>query len=152
MTKALWRAHVEVFVLAMPVLFRLAPLRLLLRLATPPRWFRPYRGIPVETLLAVVGRRLAQPRLMRRRACLRKGLTLYHFLALAGMPAEVHFGVYPPRPEAKCCRAHCWVSLDGRVLADPPEESCAEVLVYPRAGGIEQAGRRGVAEFLKAEP
>ena len=127
----LLRAHVHLFVLVVPVMYRLAPLRWLLRLATPPERLAPYRNVPAETILSIVSRRLRRPRLMRRRPCLRKGLTLFHFLRLAGLRPQLHFGVFAPAPHARRCRAHCWLTLDNRALADAPQEPCAEVLVYP---------------------
>jgi len=79
----------------------------------------------------VVRRRLAHPRIMVRRACLRRGLLLYHLLRLAGLDARLRFAVYPPSLDPRRLHAHCWVSLGGRCLAPPADVPAATVLVWP---------------------
>lgn len=113
-----------------PLLVRLLPLRALLRLVTPPGWLRPYRHMQADAIAAAVDRRLARPVHMRRRACLRKGLMLFHFLRLAGRPAVMHFGVYGPGNEQARMRAHCWVTVDGRAICDEPDRPHATVLSH----------------------
>ncbi|MGO8705273.1 MAG: lasso peptide biosynthesis B2 protein [Candidatus Brocadiia bacterium] len=129
--RRLFKLHVALFALAVPLLARLLPLRWQLRLFTPPRRWTPYRGLSAEEIKSVVLRRLEKPRLMRRRICQRRGLTLFHFLSLSGIRSELRFGVYAKRPQQRRTVAHCWVTVDGEALADPPMEPCALVLVYP---------------------
>jgi hypothetical protein len=129
--RRLFKLHVALFVLAVPLLARLLPLRWQLRVLTPPRRWAPYRGLSAEEIKSVVLRRLEKPRLMRRRICQRRGLTLFHFLSLSGIGSELRFGVYAQRPHQRPTLAHCWVTVDGETLADPPLEPFALVLVYP---------------------
>jgi hypothetical protein len=130
----LLRAHVWLGAGLIPLLVRALPLRCVLRLLTPPRWCHAYRGIDSRQICQIVHRRLENPIRMRGRVCLRTGLTLFHFLRLAALPAELHFGVFPPAPATARLHAHCWVTLDGVPLTAPPEGNCAEVMIHPRKG------------------
>jgi hypothetical protein len=125
----LLRAHVWLVASAIPWMVKVMPLRAMLRLLTPPRTFRPYRAISSDTIVRTVKRRLEKPWHMKHRPCLREGLTLMHFLLLAGAPAEIHFGVFAPNAAGKL-KAHCWVTLDGAAVSSPPQSPAAEVLVY----------------------
>ena len=80
---------------------------------------------------------------MRRRACLRKGLTLFHFLRLADKPAVMHFGVYPAASEQARMHAHCWVTIDGQAISDPPDQPHAALL---RHGQSDQGWLAGPAD------
>ena len=131
------RLHVWVTAALVPLLVKLLPLRALLRLFTPSARLRPYAGVSQRRMVELVARRLRRPRHMRRRACLRRGLVLFHFLRLAGVPALLHIGVFPPGAEADRMKAHCWVSVEGRCLSDPPEGDVAISLVH--------GGRKGVS-------
>ena len=121
------RGHVWVFAAVVPVLVGLFSLRRLVGLLSPPGFLRPYAGVSAEEIAAVVARRLAHPRVMRGRACLRHGLTLLHFLRLAGLAADLHVGVYPPSADPSRLHAHCWVSLDGRDLMPAPGGPAVEM-------------------------
>lgn len=142
--EAALRCHASAAALAIPLLVRLLPLRTLLKAMTPPPRWRPYAALPPERIVAAVNRRLARPRMMRRRACLRRGLMLFHFLRLAGVPARLNIGAYPPPPRGRRMHAHCWVTVDGQPVADPPEAPVAVVLVHgdtPAAAKPNQARR-----------
>jgi hypothetical protein len=82
-----------------------------------------------DQVLMLVERRLRHPWRMRNRPCLRKGLLLFYLLRSAGIPAVLQFGVYANR--AKPLKAHCWVMVNGRCLADPPDDQCVVVLEHP---------------------
>lgn len=69
---------------------------------------------------------------MRGRRCLRTGLLLFHFLRLAGAPAVLTFGVYSEQKAGRE-QAHCWVSVAGRCVSDPPEAEHAVILVHGAA-------------------
>jgi hypothetical protein len=129
-TDGVLRAHVGLVATALPLLVRVAPLKVLLRLMTPPARFQPYRGVPAGRIAALVARRLLRLRHMRRRACLRHGLVLYHFLRLAGVPAMLQFGVYPPDVDPGRLHAHCWVTVDGVALTEPPGGRSAVLLAH----------------------
>lgn len=126
------RAHVWLVVTLIPLLDRLVPLRPLLALMTPAPGWTPYKGVPPERISAAVARRLRNPRNMRRRACLREGIALFHFLRLAGLPAVLHIGVYPPEDAQGRLRAHCWVTDGGRPLPSAPQDPIAVVLSHGR--------------------
>jgi len=137
MREFILRAHVWLVATLVPLLVKLLPLRALLRLLTPPGRFRPYAGVSQERMVELVARRLRRPRHMRRRACLRRGLVLFQFLRLAGVPALLHISVFSPGAEADRMKAHCWVSVEGRCLSDPPEGTVAISLVH--------GGRKGMS-------
>ncbi len=134
-TEAALRAHVYLVATMLPLLVRVLPLKVLLRLMTPPARLRPYRTVPPDRIAAIVARRLRNPRNMRRRACLRRGLTLYHFLRLAGVPAAIHFGVYPPDADPRRLHAHCWVTVDGVALTEPPGQPSAVLFTHGGPAG-----------------
>jgi hypothetical protein len=114
---------------------RVLPLHGVLWVLTPSRWWRPYRGVPPEEIGELVRRRLARPRQMKRRACLREGLMLFHFLCLAGREPVLHFAVFPAEPAPRPMHAHCWVTLGGVACSAPAHPPCAEMLRYARGTG-----------------
>jgi len=128
----LLRGHVWLAAAVMPILVDMLNLPMLMRLLTPPRWWKPYRGASVEQMLDVVERRLSRPINMRRRVCLRRSLVLYHFLLLAGRQASIEFGVFAPSAEDGSMHGHCWVSVDGQAVTD--ESNLPPAIVY-RGGG-----------------
>ncbi len=135
------RAHVWLVATVLPLLVRVLPLKALLRLMTPAARLRPYRGVTPERIAAVVARRLRNPRNMRRRACLRRGITLYHFLRLAGAPAVLHFAVYPPEADPGRLHAHCWVTVGGEALSEPPARPAAELFAHGTPAGEGEIGK-----------
>lgn len=124
------RSHVWLLATFLPLLVKLVPLGRLVKLLTPPARFTPYVAFTPNRIMEIVGRRLRRPRNMRRRACLRKGLLLFHMLRLSGTPAVLHVGVFPPNGESERLRAHCWVSVGGRCVSDPPDNEVALRLTY----------------------
>ena len=122
------RGHIWLLATLILLLVKIFPLKQLLRLLTPPLRFKPYEGTPPEEISRLVAHRLRQPWHMRRRACLRQGLTLFHFLRLAGCPAVLHIGVFPPQLDIRRMHAHCWVTLNGAALSPPPELPVATLL------------------------
>ena len=143
MRRLVLRAHVWWVACLIPPLDRLLPLNGMLWLLTPSRWWHPYRGVPPEAIGDLVQRRLAHPRQMKRRACLRQGLMLFHFLCLAGHEPVLHFAVFPAEPAPRPMHAHCWVTLDGRDYSAPAQRPCAEMMRYTRASGAERLPRSG---------
>jgi hypothetical protein len=115
------RLHIRLVTIAILPLVRFLSLRRVLRLLTPPSGWRPYRGMEPERLAAMVRWALRAPRRMRRRACLREGLALFHVLCLAGVDAELNFAVYPPGADSDRMHGHCWVTVGGEPLNSPPE-------------------------------
>ena len=127
-----------------PLLVKVVPLRRLVALLTPPAWWRPYAGVPAEGIAGLTARRLRRPRVMRRRACLREGLTMFHFLRLAGLPATLYVGVYPPSADPSRLHGHCWVSLNGACVSAPPARPVGVLLRHGEPGSKGDA-----AEFVE---
>jgi len=129
------RAHIWWTACLIPVLDRLLPLRGVLWVLTPARWWHPYRGMAPEAIGGLVRRRLAHPRQMKRRACLREGLILFHFLCLAGLEPVLHFAVFPAEAPPRPMHAHCWVTLGDVACSAPAQPPCAEMMRHSRATG-----------------
>ena len=119
LTLSLLQLHVAWIATWIPLWDRWLSLDKMLRKYTPKHPSALYRGVASEIIVELVLRRLQQPRMMRRRACYRRGLLLFYFLRLAKFAPILHFGICPPGTEAGRLHAHCWVSLCGVVLAEP---------------------------------
>lgn len=118
--------HVAALALIIPDISKWLPLTSLLKLFTPRHEDRRYATLNQEQVLQAIDSLLRRPWRMRGRPCLRRGLLMFYFLRLAGIPAILHFGVYRAGEQA-----HCWVEVHGRCLADPPRQPYALVLVHP---------------------
>ncbi len=127
-SRLILRAHIWLLATLIPLLEKFIPLKTLLRWLTPSSRFKPYAKVAPEEISRLVARRLRAPRNMRRRACLRHGLTLFHFLKLAGWPAVLRIGVFPPSVDCRRMHAHCWVTLNGILFSPPPEQPVAALL------------------------
>jgi hypothetical protein len=125
--------HVWIVAAIIPLLVRVLSIKRILELFTPPPLFQPYRGISAEDLAGVVKNRLKRPVYMVRRACLREGLLMFHFLRLAGLEATLHVSVHPREIFGRF-HAHCWVTSFGRTVSSPPGIQMGEVFSYPRGG------------------
>ena len=132
----LWilRMHVACLATVLPDLSKLLSLSRLLQFFTPKSAASFYEGLAVEQVVTEVNHRLRWPWRMRGRKCLRRGLLLFYFLELSGYPAELHFGIYSDCPTRM--KAHCWVTVNGLTVADPPDRPCGIVLRY----GSREAG------------
>ncbi len=122
--------HVWIVAAIVPFLVRAFTLKKIIEIFSPSPSFQPYRGIAAEDLAGVVKNRLKRPIYMVRRACLREGLLIFHFLKLAGLEATLHISVYP-REEFGRFRAHCWVTSSGRALSTPADLKMTEIFSYP---------------------
>jgi hypothetical protein len=132
-TSAILTAHVWLVASVVPLLVRIFRLTTVLGLVTPPRALKPYRGLDVETMTHCVQRRLARPVWMKRRACLRHSLVLFHFLRLGGRDARMHIAAHDPAADSRRLHAHAWVTLDDQALSPPPEATAVTLLIWPRA-------------------
>lgn len=128
MREVILRAHVWLVATVLPLLVQFMPFRGLLVLVERPRRWTPYRGIALERIVEIVDRRLQNPHNMRRRRCLRQGLTLFHFLRLASVPSVLNFGVLGPATANQRLHAHCWVTIQGRDLYAPLHRTFAVLL------------------------
>lgn len=134
------RWHVWVMATALPLVVDLFSLKALLSALTPVPWCRPYMSVPPGAVVRIVQHRLRRPRNMRRRSCLRLSLTLFHFLRLAGVPAVLQIGAFPPSRDPRRLHAHCWVTVDGVPVAGAPAEPLAVLLTHPGPSTTWQAG------------
>jgi hypothetical protein len=121
----LWilRIHIRLVTLIVPLLDRMLPTPLLVRILAGHDLWRPYRGIPVDVISHYVRIALRRPHWMKRRACYRLGLTMAYFLRLAGKPAMLHFAIAPPSCDHRRLHGHCWVTLDDWAITAPPDAS-----------------------------
>lgn len=130
---AILRWHASLLALVIPDVSRVLPLARLLSLFTPRGPNRLYAGIDEAEIVGVVNGLLQHPWRMRGRRCLRLGLLLFHFLRLAGIPAELAFGVYSRHKNGRE-QAHCWVTVAGRCVSSPPVDEHVVILVHGAAG------------------
>jgi|GEM_PF-3161193 len=130
--KAILRLHISLTAYLIPIMVHTLSLRSILFLLTPPRDWQPYRNISPEEIQDQIHERLSNPACMIRRACLREGMMLYHFLRLTGREAVLHIGVHPQQSKRRL-RAHCWVSAADQLWSYRPGNALAEILAYPKA-------------------
>jgi hypothetical protein len=123
-------AHVWIVAAIIPLLDKFLSLERMIRLLTPKRPFRLYRAADPAFVSRIVHRRLQRPIHMRRRACLRLSLVMYHFARLAGIEAVFHVAVFPPSVDPKRLHAHSWVTAGDACLCEPPAGQAAEMFRY----------------------
>jgi len=123
-------AHIWIVATGIPLLDKLLPLERVLRLLTPRRSFRLYRGTDPVLIGKIARRRLQRPIHMRRRACLRLSLVIYHFARLAGAEAVFHIAVFAPSVDSRRLHAHSWVTAGNLCLCEPPEGPACEIMQY----------------------
>jgi hypothetical protein len=124
------------------------PLDEILRRATPDAGSRAYADLPPAEIVAAVKASVARPWRMRGRPCLREGLLAFHYLSLAGHRPVLHFGIVPRTAATAHPRAHCWLSLNGKTVLNPPLEPMLDLFSYDGRSAIPaETGRRlaGVA-------
>ena len=114
----------------LPLFTKRRPLAEILQRATPPDGERAFADYSSDRIVAAVKAVVARPWRMRGRRCLREGLLAFRYLSLAGYRPKLHFGLVPrsamtPRP-----RAHCWVTLDGNTVLNPPQEPMLVLFEY----------------------
>ena len=141
---ARWVAlRLELWVRARILAFQITrdqPLAAMLELATPTARRR-YTGMPAAKIVRAVRRTLRRPLLMRKRPCLREGLLAYRFLAEAGYRPYLHFGVDPAIVTSPSAIAHCWVTLDGKIVIGESQTPFVGILSHPE-GAIEGVSRQ----------
>jgi hypothetical protein len=126
-----FRLSLALWALLMPLLAHRCPLAGLLRRTEPsPR--TPFQGLAARFIVQRVKRACRRPILMRDRPCLREGLLAYRFLRRAGYCPVLHFGIDRASVARPTMAAHCWVTLDGEVLLNPPPPDHIEIYT---AGG-----------------
>jgi hypothetical protein len=106
------------------------PLSDLLRRAAPEPGMHPFAGKDSVEILAAVKRSVNRPKLMRGQRCLREGLLAFHFLSLAGYSPVLHFGMVAETARNPKPRAHCWLSLEGKTVLNPPNEPMLDLFTF----------------------
>ena len=114
----------------MPMFTKRKGLDALLIMATPHPSLRAYDHLTAREVVDAVKASVARPWRMRGRRCLREGLLAFHYLALVGQRPLLHFGADLRGSHDKKPAAHCWVSVDGRIVLNPPESPIYEFLRY----------------------
>lgn len=99
-----------------------------------PRAGGGYPGLDPAAVARKVKRAVRRPLLMREQRCLREGLLAYRCLKRAGREPTLHFGIQRASVRAERMAAHCWVTLEGRMVLNPPPEGYVEIY---RFGGDE---------------
>jgi hypothetical protein len=124
--RAAFQASLFVWARCLPLLAQERDLQTLLRRVHPhPR--KPYAGMLAEQILHSVKSSCTRPWLMRDRRCLREGLLAFRFLYAAGYRPRLHFGVDRDSIGRGRLAAHCWVSLDGAIVLNPPLPTYVEI-------------------------
>jgi hypothetical protein len=73
-------------------------------------------------------------------------LLAFHYLALAGHAPLLHFGVVPQSLSGKKPAAHCWISIDGKIMLNPPERPMHELFFYDGKSSV-PIGRPALAQI-----
>ena len=119
---------VRAWALWLPVLALGKDLQPLLARAAPGRG-TPYSGLSPDTIARCCRKVVRRPMLMADRPCLREGLLLNRFLAMAGFAPTLHFGVDRASLNTPRAKAHCWVRL-GESVFNPPDPDMVEIYTH----------------------
>lgn len=129
---ALLLLRISCVAVAVPALMRL-PLPALARLLQP-RFVRRGRAMTADRIASLVdvARVAGYPAI--RQGCQTRAVTLYWFLARAGLPVELRFGIAVDG-QGGSADGHAWVSLDGRAFLEKedPEPRFAVTYRVPAA-------------------
>ncbi len=147
---AVLATHVTFVAAVIPLLDKFLTLERMLRWLTPRRPSRLYEGTDLVLISRIVHRRLRRPIHMRRRACLRLSLVIYHFARLAGAEAVFHVAVFPPSTDPKRLHAHSWVTVGGACLCEAPKGQSAEIVRYGRTSAL-PSGHESIAEGFQRQ-
>jgi len=121
-----FRLSLSLWARLLPLLVRGRRLAELLRRAEPSPG-TPYQGLAAWRIVRCVKRACRRPWLMRDQPCLREGLLAYRFLRRAGYRPVLHFGVDRGSIATTTMIAHCWVTLDGEMMLNPPPPRYIEI-------------------------
>jgi hypothetical protein len=109
----------------------------LLSLATPRPGASGYPTLSAAEIAAAIKRAARRPWVMRDRRCLREGLLAFRYLSLAGHRPLLHFAVEPGSLSESRLSAHCWITVDGQVLMNPPTSTMMPLFAWDGARMIE---------------
>ncbi|WP_187970583.1 lasso peptide biosynthesis B2 protein [Aquibium microcysteis] len=105
----------------------------LLAMATPPPGASAYREFSAQAIVSAVKRAARRPWVMRDRRCLREGLLAFRYLSLAGHRPQLHFALEPGSLSDGRLSAHCWITVGGEVLMNPPTPTMMLLFVWDGA-------------------
>lgn len=117
----------------------------LLALATPRPGTSAYGHLSASTIASAVKRAARRPWVMRDRRCLREGLLALYYLSLAGHRPLLHFAVEPGSLSEPKLSAHCWITVAGAVLMNPPTPTMMNLFAWDGARMIRPEGAIGPA-------
>jgi len=84
----------------------------------------------LECALAAAERIVRWRGFVIRKNCLKKNLLFYYLHATSGTRnLTLHVGVRPPEPNI---RGHCWLTLNGEIYMDTPENVSQYTVMYSR--------------------
>lgn len=118
-----FRLHLWIAARRLPIGAKRRTIEQLMQGALPPPGYVPYKGLTVDEVLGAVRAVTSRPWRMRARRCLREGLLGFRFLRLAGFSPVLCFGLNPASLHKERLDAHCWLTLDGECILNPPEDS-----------------------------
>ena len=120
----------------LPFVIKNRPLDEILARATPDAGAHGYDELSAPRIVEEVKRVVAQPMRMRGRRCLREGLLAFHYLSLAGHRPILHFGLLPQTIMTAHPRAHCWITIDGAIMLNPPEVPMIDLFAYDGSSAV----------------
>lgn len=110
---------------AVPFKARRQPLLRLMTALMPPAP-EPSWHPPPDAVVRRVRAAVARPWRRDGRRRLGEALLAFHFLRRAGHPAVLHFGIDRSSIQTMRIRGHCWVTLGGDCLLNPPDPALTE--------------------------
>ncbi len=119
----------------------------ILRRATPEKSDRAYDNLEAAAIVEAVKKSVSRPWRMRGRRCLREGLLAFHYLKLAGYAPVLHFGLVPKTITTNRPQAHCWISLNGATILNPPAVPMLDLFAYD---GVDSMPANGTAQLAGA--
>lgn len=127
-----WPFRLSLWVAArlLPMAVRGRSLEDLLTLATPNASDTNYHQMHPTRIVEAVRSTVRRPWFMRDRRCLREGVLSFRYLYLAGYRPVLHFGIVPKDMSAARPKAHCWVSVDGQIVLNAPDDQMVTILTY----------------------
>ncbi len=129
----------------LPVCVGSSDLDYLLSMATPRPARSAHTHLGAAAIAAAVKRAARRPWVMRNRRCLREGLLAFHYLSLAGHRPLLHFAVEPGSLSQTRLSAHCWITVDGEVLMNPPTPTMMNLFAWDGTRMIKPEGAIGPA-------
>lgn len=132
----------------LPVCVGSSELDRLLAMATPRPGASAYCEFSAPAIVSAVKRAARRPWVMRDRRCLREGLLAFRYLSLAGHRPQLHFAIEPGSLSDGRLSAHCWISVGGEVLMNPPTPTMMLLFVWDGARMIRPEGAMGPAEHV----